>query len=168
MSSIVEHGSSVQQVSVHKQLTCITCPIGCRISVEMQNGEYVFSGNRCTKGADFARAEITSPMRSLTTTVRTVFPGMPVLPVRTKTEVPKNKIPSLIRELAKVVVTKKISIGEVIVPDILGTNCDIIATSDLEGDQGSGIGDQGKIVVCYRSVKFHDTLANNNSPIPDP
>ena len=114
-----------------KQITCITCPIGCRITIDFTNGEYSFSGNKCARGQEFAKNEMTSPVRSLTTTVRTSFPQMPVLPVRTNGEVPKEKIKEIIRELSKVVITEKIGIGETVAANILGTGCDIIATSNM-------------------------------------
>jgi len=114
-----------------KQITCITCPIGCRVTIDFTNGEYVFSGNKCARGLEFAKNEMTSPVRSLTTTVRTSFPQMPVLPVRTNGEVPKEKIKEIIRELSKIVITEKIGIGETIAANILGTGCDIIATSNM-------------------------------------
>jgi len=114
-----------------KQITCITCPIGCRITIDVVNDEYVFSGNRCARGADFAKTEMTSPTRSLTTTVRTAFLQMPVLAVRTNGEVPKEKLNEIIRELSKIVVTEKIGIGGTVAANILGTGCDIIATSDM-------------------------------------
>ncbi|MCL2762850.1 MAG: DUF1667 domain-containing protein [Treponema sp.] len=113
------------------QLTCIVCPIGCRITIESQNDVYTFSGNRCPRGAEFAQVELTAPTRSLTTTVRTIFPEMPVLPVRTAGEVPKALIPAIMRELAKVVVSERIPIGEPVVRDVLGTGCDIITTSGM-------------------------------------
>jgi len=114
-----------------KQITCITCPIGCRITINTMNGEYSLSGNKCARGLEFAKTEITSPTRSLTTTVRTAFPQMPVLPVRTNGEVPKGKMTEIIRELSKVVITEKIGIGETVAANILGTGCDIIATSNM-------------------------------------
>ena len=114
-----------------KQLTCITCPIGCRITVDTSEGKHTFSGNQCKRGAEFAQTELTSPMRSLTTTVRTVFPDAPVLPVRTRGEVPKGKITEIIRELSRVTVTERIGIGEIIIANAAGTGCDIIATSDI-------------------------------------
>jgi len=114
-----------------KQITCITCPIGCRVSIEAADNGYVFSGNRCPRGAEFAKTEITAPVRSLTTTVRTAFPEMPVLPVRTNGEVPKEKIKEIMRELSKVVVTERIGIGKIVIANILGTGCDIIVTSDI-------------------------------------
>jgi len=114
-----------------KQITCITCPIGCRVTIDAVNGEYSFSGNKCARGLEFAKNEMTSPVRSLTTTVRTSFPQMPVLPVRTNGEVPKEKIREIIRELSKFVITEKIGIGETVAANILGTGRDIIATSNM-------------------------------------
>jgi len=114
-----------------RELTCIICPIGCRITVDAADGDFVFSGNKCPKGAEFARKEITAPLRTLTTTVRTTFPGIPVLPVKTSGEAPKDKLNEIIRELSKLVIKERIGIGETIVADILGTGIDIIATSDM-------------------------------------
>ena len=116
---------------IKKSITCITCPTGCRITVDAAGGDFIFSGNKCPKGADFARTEMTAPLRSLTTTVRTAFPAMPVLPVRTKGEVPKGVIMDIIAELSKVVVTEKMSIGDTVIANVLGTGCDIIATSNV-------------------------------------
>ncbi len=114
-----------------QELTCIVCPNGCRISVEFKDGDYVFSGNKCVRGIEFARAELTAPTRSVTTTVKTAFSGMPVLPVRTNGEIPKKMIPVLIHALASVVVTQPVGIGETVIEDVLGTGCDVIATSDI-------------------------------------
>jgi CxxC motif-containing protein len=117
-----------------KQITCITCPIGCRVSIDVQGSEYIVSGNKCKKGEEFAKTEMISPVRSLTTTVRTAFPDMPVLPVRTNGEVPKEKITDIMRELSGIMITEKIKIGETVVANILGTGCDIISTSNIRGD----------------------------------
>jgi CxxC motif-containing protein len=114
-----------------KYVTCITCPIGCRITIETVDGQFSFSGNRCEKGKEFAKTELTSPIRSLTTTVCTAFTDMPVLPVRINGEVPKEKITEIMRELSKIKITKRIGIGETVAANILGTDCDIIATSDI-------------------------------------
>lgn len=114
-----------------KQLTCIVCPNGCRISAELVHGEYVFSGNRCARGAEFAKAELTWPRRSVCTTVRTAFRGMPALPVRTNGEVPKEMIPDVMRALAGVVVSRETRIGDTVVANILGMGCDVIAASDM-------------------------------------
>ena len=114
-----------------KQLTCIVCPLGCRVSAELQSEKYVFSGNSCSQGAEFAERELTAPKRSLTTTVRTVFPDTPVIPVRTNTDIPKHLIPDVIKQLAYIKIKDRIGIGTIVVNDILEIGCDIIVTSNI-------------------------------------
>jgi CxxC motif-containing protein len=114
-----------------KQLTCIVCPNSCRISTEIVDGQYVFTGNKCPRGADFAKTELTAPTRSVTTTVRTSFDFMPALPVKTKGEISKALIPAIIRALADIVVTREIGFGGVIVENILGTGVDVIACDSV-------------------------------------
>jgi len=77
------------------------------------------------------KTETASAARSITTTVRTAFPRIPVLPVRTNGDVPKEKVTEIIRELSKVVISEKIGIGEIVVADVLGTGCNVIAASDI-------------------------------------
>ena len=133
-----------------KQITCLFCPLGCRLTIENKPGHesavdqkisldfcivetkerLQLSGNKCTKGVEFAIAELTSPTRSLATTVRTVFPKMPVLPVKTSADVPKEKIFLIISELSRIIINRRVGIGETIIENILETGCDIIVTSN--------------------------------------
>ena len=105
--------------------------MGCRVSAEFLNDKYIFSGNSCSQGTEFAERELTAPKRSLTTTVRTVFPDIPVIPVRTNADIPKHLISEVIKKLAYVQVKDRIGIGTVVVNDILETGCDIIVTSNI-------------------------------------
>lgn len=115
-----------------KDLICISCPNGCRLSTELlPDGTVTVSGNACPKGEAFAASELTHPLRSLTTTVRTVFPEMPVLPVRTRGEIPKEMIWSVMGVLSAFVLDKKVRCGDVVISDVAGTGCSIIATLDL-------------------------------------
>ncbi|MEN6364591.1 MAG: DUF1667 domain-containing protein [Rectinema sp.] len=53
------------------ELTCITCPIGCRLEVETSpDGGIKVSGNRCARGAVYAREEFLTPKRMVTATCR--------------------------------------------------------------------------------------------------
>ena len=56
-----------------KNLTCINCPVGCSLKVEM-DGSHVtrVSGNTCRRGEVYARKEVTNPTRIVTTTVKVV------------------------------------------------------------------------------------------------
>ena len=63
--------------------------------------------------------------------MRTAFPETPVLPVRVSTDIPKEKIFDVMNEIDKVCVTMRVSRGDVLIRDVLGTGADVIATSDL-------------------------------------
>ena len=114
-----------------KELYCITCPNGCRMTAELRDGEVVVEGNGCKRGVDFARAELTNPTRSLTTTVRTSFAQAPVLPVRTDGEIPKDRIKEAMAALRGVVVDRPLHCGDTVMDDIAGSGMRVIATSDL-------------------------------------
>ena len=113
------------------KITCIICPVGCRITVNHVDNELIMSGNKCIKGFDFAKSEIESPVRSFSTTVRTVFSEYPVLPVKANKDVPKEKIIDIICELSGIIITDRVGIGEVVAVNIAGTGCDIIASSNI-------------------------------------
>ena len=55
----------------NKELTCICCPMGCALNIEMENNEVVkVIGNTCKRGDTYARAEIVRPVRMVTTIVK--------------------------------------------------------------------------------------------------
>jgi CxxC motif-containing protein len=111
----------------------MVCPNGCRLRTEQTEEEIIVTGNKCRKGIGFARTEIINPTRIVTTTVRTAFPGIPVLPVRTAGEIPKGQIPGLIRLLGAITLTKPVGIGGIVVENVLGLGVNVIASSDLLG-----------------------------------
>ena len=53
-----------------RELTCIGCPLGCSITVTL-NGKEVTSvtGNTCSRGAIYAKKEVTDPTRIVTSSV---------------------------------------------------------------------------------------------------
>ena len=59
-----------------KELICIVCPKGCRLTVDEFNG-YKVTGNACQRGAAYGYKELTNPTRVLTTTVK-IQGGPPV------------------------------------------------------------------------------------------
>ena len=114
-----------------KEYLCITCPNGCRLVVNEGCEPPEVAGNGCDNGYDFAIKELRNPTRSLTTTVRTTFPGAPVISVRTEGEIPKWKIMEAMRELKGVVVSRELGCGDVVLEDLSGTGVRVIATSDI-------------------------------------
>ena len=116
-----------------KNLTCIGCPLGCQIMVELENGEVVsVSGNTCKRGDDYARKEVTSPTRIVTSTVKVSGGNAPTVSVKTKSDIPKDKIFDCAKALKEVMVQAPIAIGDVLIENVAGTGVDIVATKAVE------------------------------------
>lgn len=112
-------------------LICINCPLGCPLTVEVENGEVVsVTGNTCPRGVTYAQKEITNPTRIVTSTVMVEGGKSPMVSVKTKEDIPKGKIFDVVKALKGVVVKAPVKIGDVIVPNVAGTGVDIVATKD--------------------------------------
>ena len=111
-----------------KEIICIVCPLGCRMEVDVEGTEVKsVQGNQCKKGLKHAQKEISFPGRVLTTTVRTDIPEIPLLPVRSNKEIPKDQIMACMAEISKHQVSGAVKMGQTIVKDILGLGADIVA-----------------------------------------
>ena len=119
-----------------KTLTCICCPMGCQITGETNGSEIInLTGNTCKRGDTYARREITSPSRTVTSTVRVTGGTLPAVSVKTRSDIPKDKIFECIRCLKDVSVKAPVHIGEVILSNAAGTGVDIIATKNVEAQK---------------------------------
>ncbi len=112
------------------ELTCIGCPLGCRLTVDEEN-DYAVTGHTCKRGEVYGKNELKNPTRVLTTTVEAVGGIHGRCPVRTESAIPKGKLFEAMKELSKVKVTAPVKCGEVVVENILGTGVNVIATRDL-------------------------------------
>jgi len=115
-----------------KVITCINCPVGCRMTVSLSDsGDFVsVIGNSCPRGAKYAEQECTCPMRMLTAVIPVSGSDMP-LSVKTSAPVPKDMIRSIMSTLADIHVSLPVSAGDVILRDVLHSGADIIATREL-------------------------------------
>ena len=111
------------------ELICITCPRGCHLQVDENLN---VTGNFCPRGVVYAKAELTHPVRMVTSTVAIVSESECRLPVKTKEPIPKELIFPVMEEIEKVSVKAPIKIGDVIIKDVLGTGVDIVATKNIE------------------------------------
>ena len=75
--------------------------------------------------------EHTDPRRSLTTTVAVEGARWPRLPVKTDGTIPKDQVLAACRSLASVRVTAPVRLGDVVVDDVAGTGCAVVATRDM-------------------------------------
>ena len=112
-----------------RELTCIVCPRGCQLKVEL-DGKNVLSvsGNICKRGKTYAENECTNPMRTVTTTARTSDGG--VVACKTETTIPKEKMFECMEIINKTVVTLPVKVGDVIIEDVFGSA--VVATQNKE------------------------------------
>ena len=116
-----------------RELICIGCPLGCMITVEMENGEVKsVTGNTCKRGDVYARKEVTNPTRIVTSIVNVDGGTIPMVSVKTKSDIPKGKIFDCTKALKGIVVHAPVHIGDVILGDVAGTGVDVIATKNVE------------------------------------
>ena len=81
-----------------RNLTCIGCPMGCPLTVKLEDTEVIsIEGNTCKRGAVYGKKEVTDPTRIVTTTVRVSGGAETVVSVKTKEDIPKDQIFACIR-----------------------------------------------------------------------
>jgi len=115
-----------------KEVICIMCPLGCKMVVQVEGAEVTqLEGNKCKKGEEYARQEVSFPSRILTTTVETGNPEAPLLPVRSDKPILKDKLEGCMKVIAKHVVTGPLQPGGIVISNILGLDVNIITSRSL-------------------------------------
>lgn len=115
-----------------REMVCVSCPMGCAITVELDDNNEVISvtGNTCPRGDKYARQECTHPERMLTSTVKVEGGRLPVVPVKSASPIPKEMLFNAMKEVNKVTLKAPVTFGDVAVKDILGTGIDIVVTNE--------------------------------------
>ncbi len=115
-----------------RELTCIVCPMGCKIEVGFNDNneiEYV-KGNTCVRGEKYAKDECAHPVRMVTSTA--ICSNGEVIPVKTRIPIPKEKIFECMSEINKLNINLPIHVGAVIIKNVANTDSDIIACCNME------------------------------------
>ena len=115
-----------------KMITCIECPMGCRLTVMGTEDHLKITGYRCVQGKQYGLQETTNPTRILTSTVWVQNGTGPLIPVRSAGPIPKYLVAPGVARLAQVHVQAPIQMGDIILHNIADTGIDIIATRSLE------------------------------------
>ena len=114
-------------------LTCISCPLGCPLTVTLELDQVVsVTGNTCKRGEAYGRKEVTHPTRVVTTTVPVEGGSAARISVKTREAIPKDKIFDCIRALKNITAAAPVQIGDVILPNVAGTCVDVIATRSVQ------------------------------------
>lgn len=113
-----------------RKLTCIVCPKGCDLRVEFNDaGEIInIEGYTCPRGKDYAHSECTSPVRTVTSTIR--CKDGEVVAVKTSLPIPKSMIFDVMKQINSVSADNDVKIGDVVIKNVLGTGSDIVVTSN--------------------------------------
>ncbi len=113
-----------------KELTCIVCPMGCTLTVTLdENGDVLsVDGGTCKRGVEYGKNECLHPVRTLTTTVKTAS-GRPI-PVKTASPIPKEKLFEAMARANRLTVSLPVHIGDVLIQDLFGAK--LVATADAE------------------------------------
>lgn len=115
-----------------RELTCIGCPLGCQVTVNMDGSEITVTGNTCKRGDDYARKEVVNPTRIVTSSVHVSGGEIEMVSVKTKEDIPKGKIFDCMEEIRKVTVEAPVAIGDVVIENCAGTGVAVIATKNVK------------------------------------
>lgn len=121
------------------KFNCTTCPSECLLTVKVEHDAdgtvaevRSVTGNRCPRGNKYAHQELTCPMRVLTTTVAVSGGDEALLPVRTSEAIPLTLHAQAMDLIRGLIVKAPIRMGDVVLPDLLNTNINLIASMDID------------------------------------
>lgn len=115
-----------------KELICIGCPLGCMITVTMNGKEVIdITGQTCKRGKEYARKEVLNPTRIVTSIIFVESQKEKMLPVKTRQDIPKEKIFDVMEELRTVRIKAPVHIGDVVLENAAWTGVPVIATKDI-------------------------------------
>ncbi len=115
-----------------RELICIGCPLGCPLTVTMEGTEITVTGNTCKRGEIYAKKEVTNPTRVVTSSVHVQDGVIAMVSVKTKDDIPKDKIFACMEEIRRVSVHAPIHIGDIVIENCAGTGVPVIATKNVE------------------------------------
>ena len=100
-----------------RTVTCIECPNGCQVEVDYDGKEFLsVTGFLCPKGEIYAKNELTTPRRVLTTTVKTCDGR--VVPVKSDKPILKENMFKIMQKVNSFTAKTPFNIGDVIIPNV--------------------------------------------------
>ena len=111
------------------EIICIVCPRGCHLTVEEQTGNV--TGNACPRGIAYGLKELRDPSRVVTSTVRVRDARHARLPVKTDKDISKALVFDVMRALDAIEVDTPVACGDIVLPNVCGTQVNIVATRDM-------------------------------------
>lgn len=111
-----------------RHITCVICPVGCKISVRKKDEKYEVTGNKCPRGQEYALNELVMPKRILTTSVRVLNGELPLASAKTTGPIDRALILEKMNLISRIAVEAPVKIGDVLIDDIDGEGTSLVAT----------------------------------------
>lgn len=118
-----------------KELTCVVCPVGCKIVVTLDDSGNIVDvqGNTCPRGKTYAENEVTHPIRTLTSTVEVTTPhGRKMLPVKSDKAIPKEALFDGMAIVRRIRAKSPVKTGDVLFADFVTEGTNLVACKDIE------------------------------------
>lgn len=116
----------------NRELTCISCPMGCQMMVCIDNEDIRVTGNICKRGEIYAKKEVTDPRRVVTSSIRVKNGDLIRVSVKTETDIPKDKIFDCMADIFKAEAVAPVKIGDIIIENCAGTGIAVVATRNVD------------------------------------
>ena len=104
-----------------REITCIVCPRGCRMTADIQGETITVTGHTCPRGEKHALDEILHPVRSLTSIVRVSNRKDTMVSVKAAAPVPKGKMMDVMAALRSITIDAPAAIGDVVLENVCGS-----------------------------------------------
>ena len=112
-----------------REITCIVCPRGCRMTADIQGEAITVTGHSCPRGEKHAMDEILNPVRSLTSIIRVSNRPDTMVSVKSENPVPKDQLFAIMEKIHATTVEAPVAIGDCIIDNVCGTR--IVATKEI-------------------------------------
>jgi CxxC motif-containing protein len=118
---------------MEKHLICISCPIGCRLTVlENELSEIIVQGNLCHRGKIYGTEEYSNPKRVVTAVVKTNSKTIAYAPVKTDKPLKKELIEKLLESLYRMKITVPIRLGDILIRNFDGTDVNVVFSRTIK------------------------------------
>ena len=136
-----------------KKIVCVQCPLGCKMKVDLDESGCIKAifGNKCPRGAEYAKDEIKDPKRIVPTSIKVLYGECMLASVKTDKPIPKRLIPELMKLVRKIEVEAPVKSGYVVVRDLFGTGANLVVTRTVKRSANS-YSENRKRNVCKNSA----------------
>ena len=116
-----------------KHFTCTVCPKGCDLKIVFDENNIsdetcAVTGHTCKRGEVYAKNELISPKRTITSTVATKY-GM--LPVKSSAPIPKDKMFEAMEIINSVYLDRKVCVGDIIIKDFISAGINLVSCATV-------------------------------------